>query len=158
MSGTAEPSLARALAAAIVLACLHFLLQPLLAAWWGSPHLVAGAVMVAALGMRPGGAAAVGFSLGVLEEAMVLSTVGPLGAVYAVAAFVAGRAWDLFFTDSGLFLPMYLFAGAWALVAAGVVVGPDDATWTFVALEAPVSALATAALCFPAGRLLTSRA
>ena len=158
MSSETEVPLARAVVATVVLAVLHFLLQPLLASWWGSPHLVAGAVLVGARGLRPGGAAAAGFTLGLLEEAIVLSTVGPLGVVYAVGGFVAGRSWDLFFTDSRLFLPVYLFAGGWTLIAAGVLVGPDDATWRFVVLEAPVSALVTAVLCLPAGRALTSRA
>lgn len=158
MTAEHEAPLARAVVATGVLAVLHFLLQPLLASWWGSPHLVAGAVLVAALGLRPGWTAATGFALGALEEAMVLSTVGPLGVVYAVGGFLAGRSWDLFFADSRLFLPVYLFAGAWALIAAGVLVGPDDATWSFVALEAPVSALTTALACLPAGRALASRA
>lgn len=140
----------RGLAAVAGLGVLHFLLHPLLAGWWGSPHLVAAAVLVAGVRLRPGPAALAGFALGLLEEAMLLSGPGPLAAVYALTGYVSARSWTLFFADTRVFLPMYLVLGGWTLLIVNTIVITDHLTFGFSLLEAPVAAVLTAAAAAPA--------
>lgn len=139
----------RAVAAVATLAGLHFLLHPLLAGWWGSPHLAVGAVLVAGVRLRPGSAAAAGFVVGVLEEAMVLAGPGPLAAVYAVSGYLSARSWTLFFTEGRRFLPVYLVLGGWILLVANTWIIQSDLTWSFSLLQAPVAALLTALAAAP---------
>lgn len=138
-----------ALAAVGGLAILHLLLHPLLAEWPAAPHLIAGAVLVAGIRMRPGAAAGVGFALGLLEEAMVLAGPGPLAAVYAATGYLSARSWTLLFTDTRPFLPVYIVLGGWILIVANTWVTSTDLTWSFILLSAPAAALLTAAATAP---------
>lgn len=142
----------RAPAAALALAVLHFLARPLLVEWWGSPDLLAAAVLVLSMGVRPGTAAGAGFVLGILEEAVALGALGPLAIVYAVFGYLGSRSWDLVFTDTRLYLPLYLVFGAWMLIVANWWITPVDLTWRRMLLQAPVSALLTSLAAVPATR------
>lgn len=139
-----------ALAAVGGLAVLHLLLHPLLSTWPAAPHLIAGAVLVAGIRLRPGSAALVGFALGLLEEAMVLAAPGPLAAVYAATGYLAARSWTLLFTDARPFLPVYLVSGGWILIIVNTWITSNDLTWSFSLLSAPAAALLTAAAAVPA--------
>lgn len=150
-AGRGGPSWA-APAAAAVLAVLHFLLRPLLVGWWGAPDLLAAAVLVLSLGVRPGAAAGAGFVLGLLEEALTLGPLGPLAIVYALVGYLGARSWDLVFTDTRLYLPLYLVIGAWLLIVVNAWFAPGDLVWDMIILRAPVSALLTAVVAAPAAR------
>lgn len=139
-------------AATLLLAVLHFLLRPFLTEWWGAPHLLVAAVLVASLGFRAGAAAASGFVLGVLEESVALGPLGPLAIVFAVAGYLGARSWDLFFTDTRLFLPLYLVVGAWGLIVVKWWIVSGDLTWSMIILKAPLGAALTAAAAVPAAR------
>lgn len=139
-----------ALAAVGGLAVLHLLLHPLLSGWPAAPHLMAGAVLVAGIRLRPGSAALVGFSLGLLEEAMVLAGPGPLAAVYAAMGYLSARSWTLLFADTRPFLPVYLVLGGWVLIVVNAWITSQDLTWSFSLLSAPAAALFTAAAVVPA--------
>lgn len=139
-----------ALAAVAALAALHFLLHPLLSSWAGSPHLVTAAVLVAGIRLRPGAAALTGFSLGLLEEAMILAGPGPLAALYAAAGYVSARSWTLFFAETRLFLPVYMASGGWILIVVNNVITSYDLTWSFIFLSAPLAGLLTALAGAPA--------
>lgn len=147
-----EEGKGRLSAVAIVggLAILHLLAHPLLTGWSAAPHLIAGAVLVAGIRLRPGSAALVGFALGLLEEAMLLAGPGPLAAVYAATGYLSARSWTLLFTDTRAFLPVYLVAGAWTLVLANTWITSHDLTWSFSLLAAPAAALLTAVVVAPA--------
>lgn len=145
MSGEGEGDARRALLGALLLALAHFVFRPYLVETWWSPDLLAGAVLVAALDVRAGQAAVVGFALGLLEGAMALEGLGILAAGYAGLAYVGARMWDLFYADARLFLPAYLLLGAWALLLVNAWSTMGDLTWSFSLFRAPVAALTTAA-------------
>lgn len=133
-----------AVAGAGVLALLHFLARPYLLEWWGSPDLAVAALLVAALHLRPGPAAAVGFVLGLLEGAMALGGIGRLAMAYAVVGYGAARSWALLLADVRLFLPVYLFLGGWILITCHQWVTTSDLTLSFIFMRAPAAALLTA--------------
>lgn len=144
MSGEGEGGIRWALAGALVLALAHFFFRPYLVRAWWSPDLLAAAVLVAALHLRAGRAALVGFVLGLLEGAMALEGLGILAAGYAALAYAGARMWDLFYADARLFLPVYLLLGAWALLLVNAWTSMGGLTWSFSLLRAPVAALTTA--------------
>ena len=94
--------------------------------------------------LRAGSAAILGFSLGILEDAMALGG-GWTALLYTMAAYLGARFRDLIFADSRLFVPLYLFLGTWAIHAAiaaltgsldvttGLVIAPIDAALTTAA-------------------------
>lgn len=145
MTAEGEGERLPALAAVAALAALHLLLHPVLSAWPAAPHLIAGAVLVAGVRLRPGSAALVGFALGLLEEAMVLAGPGPLAALYAATGYLAVRSWTLLFTDTRSFLPVYLVFGGWGLIAVNTWITSSELTWSFMLLSAPAAAFLTAA-------------
>lgn len=145
MSGEGKRESRRALSGALLLALAHFVFRPYLVASWWSPDLLAGAVLVAALHLRAGQAAVVGFVLGLLEGAMALEGLGILASGYAALAYLGARMWDLFYADARLFLPAYLLLGAWTLLLVNTWSTMGDLTWSFSLLRAPVAALTTAA-------------
>lgn len=150
MRGEEDAGRLTALAAVVVLAALHLLLHPLLSGWSASPHLVAGAVLVAGARLRPGSAAVVGFALGLLEEAMILAGPGPLAALYAATGYLSAHAWTMLFTDSRSFLPVYLVFGGWVLIVANTWITSGSLMWSFSFVGAPAGALLTALVATPA--------
>lgn len=123
---------------------LHFSLRPLFVGWPVAPDLLTAAVLLGGLFLRAGSAAILGFSLGILEDAMALGG-GWTALLYTVAAYLGARFRDLIFADSRLFVPLYLFLGTWAIhasiaaltgsldVTTGLVIAPIDAALTTVA-------------------------
>lgn len=144
MSGEGYGGARRAVAAAVVLALVHFLLRPYLLEPWWIPDLLAAAVLVVALHLRAGQAAVLAFALGLLEGAMALEGLGILAAGYAAVAYGGARMWDLFYSDARLFLPVYLLLGGWILLLVNTWATTGDLTWRFSVVTAPVAALATA--------------
>lgn len=137
---------AAGLAGAILLALVHFLLRPTVTSWWMGPDLLAGALLLAALHVRAGSAAAVGFLLGVLEASMTLTDPAPLAAVYAVAGYLGVRSWELLFADVRIFLPTFFVLGSWVLIVVKQWIIVDDMTWYFMGVPAAVAAVLTAAV------------
>lgn len=158
MSGEGRSRSGTALLAAGLLV-LHFLLRPLLAEWSVGPDLLAGGLLLAALDLRAGTAAVLGFVAGVLEGAMAGAGMSALSIAYALAGYLGARSWDLMFADARLFLPVYLVLGSWLLqvVPAGVAAEPGLG-WGLALLRGPASALLTAALCWPLARAARSGA
>lgn len=137
---------AAGLAGAILLALVHFLLRPTVTSWWMGPDLLAGALLLAALHVRAGSAAAVGFLLGVLEASMALTDPAPLAAVYAVTGYLGVRSWELLFADVRIFLPTFFVLGSWVLIVVKQWIIVDDMTWYFMGVPAAVAAVLTAAV------------
>lgn len=129
------------------LIALHFLFRPLLVQSSLAPDLLAGALLLAALRLRAGHVAALGFVLGLLEGAMAVMGIGALAVIYTLGGYAGARSWDLFFADVRLFLPVYLLLGTWALqLAVSSFVGPE-ADWRLILIDSPVSAALTAIVC-----------
>lgn len=132
------------LVGAVLLAAVHFLARPLLGSWEMSPDLLAGALLLAALQLRAGTAAAVGFALGLLEAALALADPAPLAALYTVTGYLGVRCWDLLFADVRIFLPTFLVTGSWVLIVVKQWIVVGDLTLYFIGVPAVVAALLTA--------------
>jgi len=131
---------------------LHFVFRPILVEWSYGPDLLAGGLLLAALQLRAGWAAGVGFTLGLIEGSMALTALGPHMVVLTLAGFGAARARDLLFSDSPTFLPVFLVIGVWVIDVAVAATIAWPPTVLFVLLRAPIVALGTAIVCWIAGR------
>lgn len=140
-----------------ILLLAHFLLRPLLVARPFAPDLLAGALMLGALHLRPGTASVLGFGAGVLEGAMALEGMGVLAAVFALVGYLAARARELFFVDSALFLPAFTFLGVWVLHVGELLAVGAPLGWLEWLVQAPVSAALTVLLVLVVERAMTSR-
>jgi len=143
--------------AVVLFLAAHFLLRPLVVTWVVGPDLLAGGVLLAALHARPGVAAGIGFGAGLLEGAVALEAMGGLGAIFALGGYAASRARDVFFADSPLFLPVFVFVGVWALRLAEQVATGAAPGWAGWLLQAPASAAITTVLVVAADRAVTPR-
>lgn len=137
---------------------LHFVLRPLLVRWPGTPDLLTGALLLAALRLRAGHAASLGFLLALLEGAMALSGMGPLMIVYTLVGYLAARSRDLIFTDARVFVPLYLFVGVWLSQVALAGLSGSVPSLGFGLLAAPATALSTSLTCWLGVRLLAPAA
>ncbi len=132
----------------VSLLVLHFVFRPLLTGWSFGPDLLAGGLLLAALGMRAGYAAVLGLVLGLLEASMALAGMGTLMMVYGVAGFLGARSRDVFFSDSRTFVPTFLFIGVWLVEPAAALAVRSRVDVWFVLLLAPATAIATAIVCW----------
>ena len=142
-----------------VLAALHFFLHLTLGLDGAAPDLLTVAVL---LGVRPlsgGAAAGLGFGLGLLEDATSLGAFGAAAVADTVVGYLGARSRDLFVGESGFFLALYLFLGAWVQDAlyygfAEVVRRGDPVRALLV--QAPLGALYAAAAGLVAVALVRS--
>ena len=144
--------------AVAALTFLHFSLGPVFESWYASPNLLLCGLLVTARQVRPGTAAAVGFVLGLLEDAMAVSYFGLATLLLVLLAYVGSRSRDFFVGEEPLFMGTYLFVGTWlyeTVSYAAVERGWGLLTFTFT--RAPLDALATAAVCYLALRMLRPR-
>jgi len=129
----------------LFLAFLHFLLGPLFDSWFVSPNLLVCAVLLSARQLRPSGAAAVGFVLGLLEDAMVVSHFGLATLLLLLLGYLGSLTRDLFVGEELLFIGTYLFIGTWLFEATSYLAIGGDSLFFFF-LQAPLDALATGAV------------
>ena len=139
----------------VLLLLLHFLLRPWLTGLPVGPDLLVGGLLLAALHLRAGTAAVLGFVLGPLEAAMALGDPGMYALVLTVTGYLAARSRDVLFADAPIFILVYLFVGTWlargVLVLLGDGVGPTQA----IGLTA-LDAVATALVCGAADAFASS--
>ena len=135
---------------------LHFLLRPQLMDFSLAPDLLVGGLLLAALRLRAGQAAALGFALGVLDAAMALENLGVYGLVLLTVAFVAARSRDLLFADARFFVAIYLFLGTWLTVATLAFLGTGDPGISVAIGSALLTAASTTAVCVAVDSLSTS--
>lgn len=126
------------------LVVLHFFLQLTLGLGVRAPDLLVVAVLLGARPLPGGGAAALGFGLGLLEDAVSIAAFGVAAAVFTIVAYIGSRSRDLFVGDSLFFLGGYLFLGKWVQEAlyyglAGAVRRGDPVESLLI--QAPISAL-----------------
>ncbi len=131
-----------------LLVIVHFFLHLTLGIGVRGPDLLAVAVLLGARPLAGGGAAALGFGLGILEDAVSIAAFGLAAATYTIIAYVASRSRDLFMGEGLLFLSVYLFLGKWVQealyygLAAPVRRGEPV---EMLLIQAPLNALYTAA-------------
>lgn len=130
-----------------LLLLLHFLLWPWLTGLPAGPDLLLGGLLLAALRVRAGTAAALGFVLGPLEAAMGLGDPGAYALVLTLTGYLAARSRDVLFVDAPLFIAVYLFLGTWiARVALVLMAGGPTGVGAAIGW-ALLDALVTALVC-----------
>ena len=139
----------------VLLLLLHFGLHPVWSGWPAGPDLLAGGVLLGSLLLRSGHAATLGFILGLLEASMSLGPLGPTMLALALAGFLGAWLRDIFYSDSGRFVPTFLFLGVWALqIVLTFVAGAAPTVQAFL-VYAPISAVVTAIVCWVAQRVVS---
>lgn len=127
----------------------YFFLHLTLGLETGAPDLLTVAVLLAARQLPGGGAAAVGFALGLLDDAASVTAFGAAAATFTIIAYIGARSRDLFVGDSLLFLTLYLFVGVWAQEILYYLLAPalrhGDAVDALL-MQAPLQALYAAAV------------
>lgn len=96
-----------------LLTVLHFALHLSLGLGMRAPDLLTVAVLIGARQLPAGGAAALGFGLGLLEDAVSVVAFGAGAATQTIVGYLGARSRDLFVGETGLFLGLYLFLGCW---------------------------------------------
>ncbi len=130
-----------------LLAFLHYTLSPLLDTLFIRPNLLVCGVLVAARAMRPGGAAALGFLLGLLEDALAVSHFGLATLLLVLVAYLGSQTRELFLGEEPLFMGTYLLVGTWVYEVASFLllgVGSDPLSLLFV--RAPLDGVLTGAV------------
>jgi rod shape-determining protein MreD len=136
----------RAVSGFLLLVVAHFSLRPLL----GGPvplDFLSIAVLFAAVRVRPGVAAVIGFLTGIAIDSLSLDAFGTAALAYTAVAYAASWLKAAFFTDNLSLTALFIVAGKWSfdvislLLSTGV---PDARGWLQLALWSPLSAVATA--------------
>ena len=131
----------------VALLLIHFTFHRFFVRWPIAPNFLIGALLLAALRLRAGHAALLGFVLGILEAAMGLEGLGTISLVLVIVGYLAARSRDLLFADARYYIPIYLFVGTW-LAEIGFVIAMRGGPDLLLALVlTPVSAAATALVC-----------
>jgi rod shape-determining protein MreD len=107
---------ARVISVFLLLVVLHYTLRPLLG--WRAPiDFLVIAVLLAAVRMRPGAAALVGFVVGLVADSLTPSAFGA-GAL-AMTAIGAAASWlkAVFFADNVVLHGFFFFVGKWVFDA-----------------------------------------
>ncbi|MEK6253255.1 MAG: hypothetical protein N2B05_01025 [Gemmatimonadales bacterium] len=131
----------------VALVILHFTLYRFFGRWPAMPNLLIGGLLLAALRMRAGYAAFLGFGMGVLEAAMGMEGLGTLSLVLTLVGYLGARSRDLLFADARHYVFIYLFVGTWIAEVALILAMPGVPNLLGALVLAPVSALGTAVVC-----------
>jgi rod shape-determining protein MreD len=98
--------------ALIIIVLLHFTLRPLLG--WRAPiDFMVIAAMLAAVRLRPGMAALLGFLLGLASDALTPSALGSGALALALVAYGASYLKAVYFADNAALSALFVFAGKW---------------------------------------------
>jgi rod shape-determining protein MreD len=126
----------------------HFFLQLTLGLGPSAPDLLTVAILLGARPLPGGGAAALGFGLGLVEDAASVTAFGAAAAAFTVIAYIGARSRDLFVGDSLLFLTVYLFLGKWVQELLYYLFAPgirEGTAMDVLLIQAPLNALYAAA-------------
>ena len=137
----------RVVIAFLILVLLHFSLRPLLA-WHAEIDFLLIAVLLAAVRMRPGAAAIMGFVVGLLVDSLTPGAFGAGALAMSAVGFAASWLKAVFFADNLALNGFFFFAGRWAYAIIYVLAehqrnGFELAQEVFV--WAPLSGAVTAA-------------
>ena len=95
----------------LLLAVLHFGLRPWLGTGRAAPDFLLLALMVYAIGTRPGKAAVAGFLVGLLSDALRPVAFGSAMLAYAVVGYLAAWGKAVFFTENPAVAAAFFFGG-----------------------------------------------
>ena len=96
-----------------ILVFLHYTLRPLLA-WRASPDFLIIALLLAAVRVRPGVAAMIGFVIGLASDSLALGAFGAGALAMTLIGFSWSKLKAVFFADHVLLNGFFLFLGKWA--------------------------------------------
>ncbi len=136
----------RGLAGFLVLVAAHFSLRPLL----GGPvpiDFLCLAVLFAAVRVRPGAAAVIGFLSGLGIDSVALQGFGTSALAFTIVAFGASWLKAVFFADNLGLTALFVFLGKWAFdVVYVLIIGgvPDGQVLVQLLLWSPLAAALTA--------------
>ena len=94
-----------------VLVIFHLVLHVAIGLGTSAPDLLTIAVLLGARRLKGSFAAALGLVLGLLVDALALTTFGALALAHTIVGFLGARSRDLFEGDSFLFVAVYVFLG-----------------------------------------------
>ena len=127
----------------VLLIALHLFLKVGLGFGFWAPDLLTIALLLAARRMPAGIASGLGLLIGLIRDAVNLTTFGSDAVVLTILGYLGSRTRDYFVGDSVFFLAIYLFLGKWAHDALYFVVaraiGVRDTVSTLL-VEAPIAA------------------
>lgn len=95
-----------------ILIVLHFTLRPLLA-WRAGIDFLVIALMFGAVRLRPGGAALLGFLLGLAADSLTVNAFGANALAMTVVGFAASWLKAVFFADNLALNGFFIFLGKW---------------------------------------------
>ncbi len=139
--------LVRTLVAFAILVVLHFTLRPLLG-WRASPDFLVIALLLAAIRVRPGNAALLGLSMGIVADSLVLQGFGAGALAMCVVGFAASWLKAVFFADDMPLNAFFFFLGKWVFDVVYVLAQHQGAGRDLLAqifIWSPLAAVATAA-------------
>jgi rod shape-determining protein MreD len=130
----------------VVMFVLHYTLRPILG-WRVSIDFILIATMLAAVRVRPGVAAVLGFLVGLLADAQSPTTLGSSALALACVGFSASFLKGSFFAEKSAMTASLFFIGKWAydlvfLVSEGRFAGSETLAQIF--FWSPVAAALTA--------------
>jgi rod shape-determining protein MreD len=131
----------------LLLVVLHFTVRPLLGNPRVAPDFLLLALLVYAIRARPGAAAAAGFVVGLLGDALTPVAFGAGALAHTVVGYLAAWGKAVFFAENLAVNAGFFFAGTWmrdllVLVGSGHL-GGTDLLWQLV-LWSPLKAATTA--------------
>ena len=95
-----------------ILIVLHYTLRPLLG-WRAEMDVLVIALLLAAVRVRPGGAAVIGFALGLLSDAPTPEAMGSAALALTAIGFAASWMKAAFFADNLALNGFFFFLGKW---------------------------------------------
>ncbi len=134
---------------ALLLPILHFALHVGLGIGAWAPDLLTVGLLVTARQVRTGSAAAIGFGLGLMEDALSILSFGANAMALTVVGILGARSRELFVGESLAFLASYLALGIWLRAAIHWLLtreGPREEAIRVLLLQAPAAALYAAAV------------
>lgn len=126
----------------IVLVVLHLVLHVAAGLATTAPDLMIVAVLLCARRLSGSVASAVGLALGLLTDALSLTTFGALALANTIVGFLGARSRDLFEGDSMLFIAVYIFLGKWLrdVIYFAMTRSAHAETWGSMLTAAPIAA------------------
>ncbi len=139
---------------AALLLVLHFALHPLWSRWPIGPDLAAGGLILSALQLRWGRAAAFGCVIGLMEASISLGPMGLAMLLFSLAGALVGWVRHLIYSDSDYATPVFVFLGTWLLRLAVTVFVVGDSSTDALLVDGAAAAALTTAVWWAAARLV----
>lgn len=105
----------------VILVVLHYTLRPMLA-WRAEPDFLLIGVLLVAIRVRPGAATVLGFSVGLVADALTIHAFGAGALAMAVVSYAASWLKAVFFADNMALNAFFFFIGKWAFNALYLLV------------------------------------